>query len=61
MAGSQTRRRGESGPQDSDPVGRGSSEAGEGDGDGLRGGDPPAGGRDRRAEDSESGATGVNQ
>lgn len=60
-AGSKTRSGGESGSKDSDTAGRGGSEAGEGDGDGLRGGDPPAGGRDRRVEDSESGATGAEQ
>lgn len=60
-AGGQARSGGESGSEDPDPAGRGGSEAGEGDGDGLRGGDPPAGGRDRRAEDSESGSTASNQ
>uniref|UniRef100_A0A3B4ZW59 Syntaxin-binding protein 4-like n=1 Tax=Stegastes partitus TaxID=144197 RepID=A0A3B4ZW59_9TELE len=53
-AGGEGGSRGEPGPPDSDPGGRGGPETGPGDGDGLRGGDPPAGGRDRRAQDPEA-------
>lgn len=57
LTGNEGGRRGEPGSQEPDPVGRGGPEAGEGDGNGLRGGDPPAGGRDRRVEEPEGGAT----
>lgn len=61
LTGNEGGRRGEPSSQEPDPVGRGGPEAGQGDGNGLRGGDPPAGGRDRRVEDPEGGATGGGQ
>lgn len=53
--------RGEPGSDHPDPAGRGGPEAGPGDGDGLRGGDPPAGGRDRRAQVTEGGTVAAHQ